>query len=222
MMQFVTGFLVIGGSLLIIALFFYHLKYIKATKIGLWGVVLTMDILFPLFDALMSHILKIPYESVLFFSTELLDFMAFGITLILFSEHNKILWAIFAIFVCIWISELNAHLPLTGIKIFDTLRYTSLFVCMVVVMGVLVYWLGLFRKNAIFFLKDPFFWITLGWFVFYLLTSTTYMPITKNSDFVKTVIIGDVSLAGVLANICYGIGFWKSKDWVLKGFSTNK
>lgn len=221
-MKFLTSFLIVGSLLSVIILFFYHFKYIKKADFGLWGVALLADILFTALFAVMASVLNIPQEKACFIGGELTGLVSFCLILSIY-YHQKIvseniIWAVFLLFVAIWITELNSYLRTTDMRNFGSLTYTSVFMCIVIVVGVLIYWLGLFRKNALFFLKDPFFWISLGWFIFYLLISTTYIPITKNSEFVKNVIIGDVSLAGVLSNICYCIAFWKAKDWVLKGF----
>ncbi len=224
-MSMILMFTVLMTQIIVIVLFIYRLKYVKAYGLTLWGINLILEIGFTEIFGLLATILfpKIPSKDISILNENLFFVINLGIVLLLFSKfksvNKSILIGVFGIFLAVWLIEFWFQFMQSDNG--QTFYYAARFLRLIVVGLVLWYLAELFATSKSAVIHVPFFWTTIGWFTYYFISQTAFIPEIAEMPFKEmtgAVLLEFIifSAASFLAFVFYGIGFWKTKDWVLK------
>jgi hypothetical protein len=173
---------------------------------------------------LAAVLIKLPVNETVFLFDNIVVFFTFALFLLAYSKQQivpqHIAWVTFVVFGIIWAGELGINLFKNGVVGMQRLRVAPVFLCGIVISGVLFYWFKVLRKNEFFYLKNPFFWVTLGWFIYFVLDVPTHFPsIAHKPFFEKIVLFGYLSVYTLMSHVCHIVAFWKTRNWMLKGYA---
>lgn len=206
-----------------LGIFFYRLKYVTKVKFELWGILIILDILFPIFTKLIfSLVLKsFSEQSTVFLTSSIFLIVEMVFLIILLSNQLKIQdnvkWSIMAFFLTLWVVELFLRTSKLSVEIIsvDRFRITPICFRMFVVGSIVLYFIQLYTTQQFrYFSKNPNVWISIGWLLFYTITATSFFPdIRFNSQTTKETFVDIQVVATGVASIFYSLAFWKSKEW---------
>ncbi len=215
--------LIVAGisQLLLVAVFFIRLPYIYKAKVVFAGIISVVNILLMIMAASTATVLGMNTQNNIYLFANVLLIFDLGFSLIQYHQHKAvpvaILGAIFLIFFVIWCGEFALNIQSNSIQHIDRLRVTGLFIHVIVVAGCWLYLIDLFKTPFISYRKIPFFWIVIGWLFYYTVTSTSLFTGLTDPTHLPTVLLYDwTAFADTVANTLYIIGFWKTKDWVVR------
>ncbi len=214
--------------------FFMRYKYVLKTNIRFWGVFLLTDPVMLLVSVFFfqfvfkSNELKDSY----FLFSNLLRLFEFGFLIYIFQANMKInrfvIQIIVIIFLLIWSIEFfvwSIHPSSTSpnIQHIDRLHITPVFLGFLVISGVWIYLFNLYKNSLIPYKRIPFFWVSLGWLLYYSVSITTFFEELNfiTNPKIRYAILALLAIAQFTSSIFYGIGFWKTKDWVLQNYKSN-
>lgn len=201
----------------VFVIFFQRFSYVKQSNLSLWGgyllldatsiglVVITHKIVFP----------DLPIETSTSLYVNMFLVIQMGITMLMFRKFYQIedsyLIIIFVLFLVIWITEI-----VTLGKITTTLRLTTVFSRTIIVIGVWLYFFQVYRNTYARITDIPFFWISMGWLVYFGITGAAFIPqIAQNASVVEKEILSNFHTAAEgISRLLYAIGFWKTKKWI--------
>ncbi len=212
------------SQFLLLGIFVWRLKFVKIATIEHIGVYYAVELLLPMMGLAAAMLLKLSTNETVFLFDNIVLFFAFSLFLITYSKQKIVadlfIWVAFVILSTVWIGEFGIGFFKNGIVGMQRLHITPVFFCGVAITGVLVYWLKIFKVNQIFYLQNPFFWVSLGWFIYFVLDLPTHFPsIAKRPFFEKLFLFGYLSFYNIMAHLCFMVAFWKSKKWVSKGYN---
>jgi hypothetical protein len=213
------AFGVVISQLVVIAIYFIRLKYLKQAKINYWGISILLNVVFMLMAFATAKLLATTTNNNVNLFANILLISDLGFGLLVYQQHKKIskevIWGIFIIFIILWCGEFALNIKQNGYQNIDRLRITGVFMHLVFVTGAWIYFIDLIKKPFIEFRRMPFFWIIIGWLFYYILTSTTlFTGLTGKSKLPVLLMYDWTFFAETVANVLYAIAFWKSKKWV--------
>jgi hypothetical protein len=201
-----------------IIVFLFRYKYATKAGLDLLGIGLTITFIFPILGTLSAKIMHQDISQATILAENITLFFDFSLIVITYHRQlivkQEFVLIVWVIFLFIWLAEL---LPQPAMSM-ERLPKTNVFISVTMVVGILVYWLSVFQKASFYYLRNPFFWVTIGWFIYYFLDSTTYLDFKALSSVKRVVLFGEKAVIWIIFDIFYIIAFWKSKDWVQKGF----
>lgn len=208
-------------QLTLIVIFLYRLKYVKEYGLVAWGTFLTVSPAFTGLATMTSYFLfpKIPPQSIIVFFSNILLIVEMGIILLTYHHFKKIsiqlLKTIFFTFFIFWVIEFTLKSSPNNVS---ELNNATVLLRVIVVILVWLYFFDLYSKSFKNYKSIPFFWIALGWLIYYAVTSAAYTPDieSQKEQTGKLIMFYIYSCLSIISSILYGIGFWNTKDWVLQ------
>lgn len=203
-----------------ICVFIFRYKYIRLSAIFLWGIYLIVDFSLTIIASNYSDndISGLTSNAFIMLLTNVFLIFALAFILLITRKlkivNEKILAANFAIFLAIWLIEFynkstSENIILNTSEVFE--KITIVCICW-------VYILTTYEKNISNYFNSPALYIVIGWF-FYSMTFVLF----ANPDILNRIAqwLVDFQLlitfiAQIIAYTLYGIGFWKTKQWVLQ------
>lgn len=212
---------VVISQLVVIAIYFVRLKYLKQAKINYWGISILLNVVFTIMAFATAKLLNTTTTNNINLFANILLMSDLGFGLLVYQQHKKnskeVTWGIFIVFIVLWCGEFALNIKQNGFQNIDRLRIAGVFMHLVFVAGAWIYFIDLIKKPFVEFRKIPFFWIIIGWLFFYTLTSTTlFTGLTGKSKLPVLLMYDWTVFAETVANILYAIAFWKSKKWATR------